>query len=1003
MLEGWWVGSPRPAHPLSDSYSTGSATGTGDNVGGLVGNFLTGTISTSYSAGAVSGGGSNVGGLVGKEGDSGVTISASYWDTDTSGVSTVGAGTGKTTMEMKALTGAEDSSGWGELSWHFGDEEKYPAVRTYEEMPAGTQVQGSVICGQLSPRAVCEPRVSISAVTGGESVSEGAAAMFTLARDGATTGALTVKVSVTGGEGFIDSTPPATAMFVVGDSTATYSVPTVQDTMDEADGTVTVTVNDASGDYAAKQGMGSATVQVADDDLPVVSISGGSAVTEGTAAEFTLTRVGDTTGALTVTVSVSGGDSFLSGTAPTGTVFGAGDATATLSVATAGDDMDEADGTLTVTVSPMPSVYTLSGSVSAMVAVADDDLPLVSIAGGASITEGTAAEFTVTRVGDTTAALSVKVTVGGGAGFLPSPVTAVVDGTAVDAIGGEAGSFMVMIGIAATEVVFGVATEGDGLDEADGMIEAMVTAVDGSYRVDATDPPVLTTVSASVAVTDDDLPLVSIGEVASVVEGEAAEFTVSREGVTTAALSVKVTVAGGAGFLPSPVTAVVDGTAVDAIGGEAGSFMVMIGIAATEVVFGVATEGDGLDEVDGMIEATVTAVDGSYHVDAADPPVSTTVSASVNVTDDDLPSITSFEIEGRSGSIAEDADPKTITVTVPEGTSLVDLDPTVVAVRSDATVAPAGRVTFVDGRAQDFTVTAGGDTVTYQVTVNVVVGTPPGVPGGFSAVAGVEQVTLSWTAPTELGSTGTLSRYEYRQTQGMAVSPWTAVEPLTALTQVVGGLVADVVYGFEIRAVGSTELAGDATAKQEATPLAVGALMFMGAIAAQTYTKDTVILDLVLPVAMGGMGPYRYTLDPVPSGLEFDAATRTLSGTPATASTTATTHTYTVTDSTAVTALTAALTFMITVNEAETIFGIGSQGAAVHVYPNPAGDVLHIEFPGAGDYGIALLTLTGQPVLGEWHAGGGAQILDLSSLTKGVYFLKIEDSEGVSHTFRIIR
>ena len=77
------------------------------------------------------------------------------------------------------------------------------------------------------------------------------------------------------------------------------------------------------------------------------------------------------------------------------------------------------------------------------------------------------------------------------------------------------------------------------------------------------------------------------------------------------------------------------------------------------------------------------------------------------------------------------------------------------------------------------------------------------------------------------------------------------------------------------------------------------------------------------------------------------------------------------TDSTTGTALTASLTFMITVSDAEEpTFGIGSLGAAVHVYPNPAGDVLHIEFPSADEYGIALLTLTGQPVLGERHAGG---------------------------------
>ena len=134
----------------------------------------------------------------------------------------------------------------------------------------------------------------------------------------------------------------------------------------------------------------------------------------------------------------------------------------------------------------------------------------------------------------------------------------------------------------------------------------------------------------------------------------------------------------------------------------------------------------------------------------------------------------------------------------------------------------------------------------------------------------------------------------------------------------------------------------------------------------------------------------------------FDANTRTLSGTPMMVATTAT-HTYTVTDSTPDTALTASLTFMITVNEAEeTIFGIGSPGAGVHVYPNPAGDVLHIEFSGAGDYGIALLTVTGQQVFGGQQVGGGTRKLDVSTLKGGVYFLKIEDSEGVSKTFRII-
>ena len=125
----------------------------------------------------------------------------------------------------------------------------------------------------------------------------------------------------------------------------------------------------------------------------------------------------------------------------------------------------------------------------------------------------------------------------------------------------------------------------------------------------------------------------------------------TRVGDTTAALAVKVTVGGDAGFLPSRVSVEVDGVAVPAIARDAGSFMVMIAASATEVDFTAATAEDDVDEEDGMIEATVTAIDGSYSVDG-------TVTASVDVTDDDLPSITSFEIGENSGMIDEDADPQ---------------------------------------------------------------------------------------------------------------------------------------------------------------------------------------------------------------------------------------------------------------------------------------------------------------------------------------------------------
>ncbi len=84
------------------------------------------------------------------------------------------------------------------------------------------------------------------------------------------------------------------------------------------------------------------------------------------------------------------------------------------------------------------------------------------------------------------------------------------------------------------------------------------------------------------------------------------------------------------------------------------------------------------------------------------------------------------------------------------------------------------------------------------------------------------------------------------------------------------------------------------------------------AIDDQTYTAEWPITDLVLPAASGGTGELTYSVSALPTGLSLDAATRTLSGTPAAATDGATTIVYTATDEEE---STASLTFTITVNE----------------------------------------------------------------------------------------
>lgn len=85
---------------IINSYATGSVTNSGSMYysGGLGGKNFS-TITNCYSTGAVSGGFA-IGGLLGS--NSG-TVTASFWDTQTSGCATSAAGTGKTTAEMKDI------------------------------------------------------------------------------------------------------------------------------------------------------------------------------------------------------------------------------------------------------------------------------------------------------------------------------------------------------------------------------------------------------------------------------------------------------------------------------------------------------------------------------------------------------------------------------------------------------------------------------------------------------------------------------------------------------------------------------------------------------------------------------------------------------------------------------------------------------------------------------------------------------------------------------------
>ena len=261
------------------------------------------------------------------------------------------------------------------------------------------------------PPPAADPEVSVAA---GGGVAEGGDAAFTVTAVPAPSAALTVEVTVSQSGDFGAATGSRTVT-VPTTGSVTLTVATTDDSTDEADGSVTVTVNGGTG-YTVSSTAGTATVAVADDDdpappppppvIPQVGIAAGGGVTEGGDAAFTVSAVPAPAAALTVEVTIAQTGDFGAGagsrqvTIPT-------TGSATFTVATVNDSTDEADGTVTATVGS-GSGYTVSSTAgAASVAVADDDdpapppPPVVNAVPSLSISDASAGEggtltFTVT-------------------------------------------------------------------------------------------------------------------------------------------------------------------------------------------------------------------------------------------------------------------------------------------------------------------------------------------------------------------------------------------------------------------------------------------------------------------------------------------------------------------------------------------------------------------------------------------------------------------------------
>ncbi len=317
-----------------------------------------------------------------------------------------------------------------------------------------------------------EPEISITA---GTDVTEGGDATYTITAAPAPTADLDVTIEITQTGAFTSTGTQTVTIPTTGSYTLT--VATTDDSVDEPDGTVAAAINIGSG-YTVSSTQGAATVAVSDDDVPEIVITAGADVTEGEDATFTITADPAPHTALSVAVKITQTGAFTSTGTQTVTIPTSG--TYTLTVATGDDSTDEPDGTVTATINTGAGYTVSSTQNTATVAVADNDVPEISITASADVTEGDDATFTITADPAPSAALDVTVKITQSGDFASTGTQTVTIPTS--------GTYTLII-----------ATNDDSTDEPDGTVTATINSGNG-YTVSSNNG------AATVTISDDDDP-----------------------------------------------------------------------------------------------------------------------------------------------------------------------------------------------------------------------------------------------------------------------------------------------------------------------------------------------------------------------------------------------------------------------------------------------------------------------------------------------------------------
>ena len=363
------------------------------------------------------------------------------------------------------------------------------------------------------------PRVTVAAVS--ETVAEGSAATFRVEFDRPAWSAREVALAVTGTGAMLSPDWPVSVRLEADATSATVTVPTLDDAQVEGDSTVTLTLVDGAG-YVLGE-TSSAAVEVTDDDAATFAVSAEpEEIDEGGAATLTVAIANGVTFArvqsiaLSATGSASGADYRLS---PETLELAAGASSATATLTAVADPDAEPAETATVRATHDGAAI---GSATVTIRASEAPPRATVSAVSAAVAEGAPALFAIALDAPARTALSVSVAV--------SETGAVLADTPPAAVGFAVGERTAMLALA---------TADDAVVEADGTLTATLGTGSGYMLGTAT--------AAVVTVTDNDTATFAFGAAADEIdEGGATRLTLAVQGGVTFAeeQSIALSVAG---------------------------------------------------------------------------------------------------------------------------------------------------------------------------------------------------------------------------------------------------------------------------------------------------------------------------------------------------------------------------------------------------------------------------------------------------------------------------